>query len=130
MHKVLVALAALGFAAADKPCISDNCVDDVCIFTLTVDPFSGPTGYYKFKECGDVANPTIGLMQGKTYLFDQGITSNWYHPLGFAYLPDGAHDGVDELEPGIRPPGSSVPCDADFSCQAPVLQERGVRRRG
>eukprot|EP00955_Chlamydomonas_euryale_P084852 364013-Chlamydomonas_euryale.AAC.8 len=23
---------------------------------------------------------------------------NWYHPLGFAYYPDGAHEGVDEVE--------------------------------
>ena len=23
---------------------------------------------------------------------------DWYHPLGLAYYPDGAHDGVPELE--------------------------------
>jgi hypothetical protein len=43
-----------------------------------------------------------------------------YHPLGFAYFPDGAHSGVDELEPGIAPPGSSSKCADDMSCPAPM----------
>lgn len=34
-------------------------------------------------------------------MFDQTESSNWFHPLGFAYEPDGAHEGVDELEDGI-----------------------------
>ena len=34
-------------------------------------------------------------------MFDQLDPSNWFHPLGFAYHPDGAHDGVDELEEGV-----------------------------
>merc|ERR1719359_239976 len=28
-------------------------------YTATIDPFAGPTGYFKFAECGDVANPVI-----------------------------------------------------------------------
>ena len=43
-----------------------------------------------------------------------------YHPLGFAYYPDGALAGVDELEPGIVPPGSSSTCDGSMSCPAPM----------
>ena len=43
-----------------------------------------------------------------------------YHPLGFAYFPDGAHADADELEPGIVPPGSSSACGADLSCPAPM----------
>ncbi|CAM9993977.1 unnamed protein product, partial [Ectocarpus sp. 13 AM-2016] len=39
--------------------------------------------------------------RGETYEFNQLEASNWYHPLGFAYYPDGAHEGVDELEEGI-----------------------------
>jgi hypothetical protein len=41
---------------------------------------------------------------GKTYVFDQGHPSNWYHAIGFAYYPDGAHgdtwggDARDEVE--------------------------------
>ncbi|CAM9664428.1 unnamed protein product, partial [Ascophyllum nodosum] len=41
------------------------------------------------------------MVRGETYMFDQLDSSNWYHPLGFAYYPDGAHDGVDELEEGV-----------------------------
>lgn len=43
-----------------------------------------------------------------------------YHPLGFAYFPDGAHAAVDELEPGIAPPGSSSTCADDMTCPAPM----------
>jgi hypothetical protein len=43
--------------------------------------------------------------------------TNWFHPLGFAYFPDGAHSGVDELEPGISQSGGS--CADDNTCQAP-----------
>ena len=80
-------------------------------------------GYYKFAECGDVANPVIGLARGVTYKFDQADESNWYHPLGFAYFPDGAHAGVDELEPGISQSGSS--CVDDDTCQAPMYYKDG-----
>jgi hypothetical protein len=45
--------------------------------------------------------------------------SNWYHPLGFAYFPDGAHDGVDELEPGIGL-GTDTSCVGRLSCPAPM----------
>lgn len=41
------------------------------------------------------------LGRGETYEFDQLDSSNWYHPLGFAYYPDGAHDDVDELEAAV-----------------------------
>jgi hypothetical protein len=52
--------------------------------------------------------------------------SNYYHPLGFAYFPDGAHDDQDELEPGIVPPGSSSGCGADMTCPAPMYYQNGV----
>lgn len=43
----------------------------------------------------------LDFLRGETYVFDQLDASNWYHPLGFAYYPDGAHEGVDELEEGV-----------------------------
>ena len=89
-----------------------------------MDPHAGPTGYYKFDECGDVVNPTIGLTRGVTYEFDQKDGSNWYHALGFAYFPDGAHDDVDELEPGISQTMHS--CADDNSCQAPMYYKDGA----
>jgi len=47
------------------------------------------------------------------------------HPLGFAYEADGAHTGVDELEPGIPPPDSGSTCGADNSCPAPMYSVNG-----
>jgi hypothetical protein len=50
----------------------------------------------------------------------QDIT-NWYHPLGFAYFPDGAHDDKEELEPTVDPtPGDDSDCAASESCQSPM----------
>ena len=42
-----------------------------------------------------------GVEKGVTYRFVQSDETNYYHPLGLAYYPDGAHDDVDELEPGV-----------------------------
>lgn len=67
-----------------------------------------------------MTNPTLAVEVGKTYQFVQTDASNYYHPLGLAYFADGAHDDVDELEPGIPPPGSSSTCGADMSCPAPM----------
>lgn len=50
---------------------------------------------------------------------------NSFHPLGFAYYPDGAHDNKDELEPGMVPPGSSSSCDENQTCPAPMYYVRG-----
>jgi hypothetical protein len=47
------------------------------------------------------------------------------HPLGFAYYPDGAHAGKDELEPSILPPGSSSLCDTELTCPAPMYFQNG-----
>jgi len=93
---------------------------EVCKFHAAVDLHAGELGYYQFEECGDKTNPTLGMEVGKTYEFVQTDRSNYYHPLGLAYYPDGAHAEADELEPGIVPPGSSSTCDADMSCPAPM----------
>ena len=55
----------------------------------------------------------------------QSDRSNYYHPLGFAYYPDGAHADVDELEPGIAPPGSASACADDMTCPAPMYFQAG-----
>jgi hypothetical protein len=74
-------------------------------------------GYFRFKECPGMVNPTIGIEVGQTYTFIQTDRSNWYHPMGFAYFPDGDHDGKDELEPTITQTGSN--CPATNSCPSP-----------
>lgn len=76
-------------------------------------------GYYTFEECGDTPNPTIGLEVGTTYTFLQSDRSNYYHPLGFAYFPDGAHESVEELEPAVTAKVDAV-CRATATCPAPM----------
>ena len=52
--------------------------------------FAGETGYYEFTgHTGP--SPDIEVRIGQTYTFDQTDPSNWYHAIGFAYYPDGAH---------------------------------------
>lgn len=60
------------------------------------------------------------MQLGRTYTFKQAHRTNYYHPMGFSYYADGAHADLDELEPGITPPGSNSAC-ADFNaCPAPM----------
>lgn len=102
-----------------KPC---DGTDGDCVVEVKVNPLAGQTGYYEIGGCEGV-NPTLHLEVGRTYLFDQTDKSNWYHLIGFAYEADGAHTGVDELEPGIAPGGSD--CAATFSCPAPMYWMNG-----
>lgn len=71
---------------------------DVCVFTVKVDIFASDLGAFYFEECGIQTYPVIGIEVGRTYVFIQEDRSNFYHPLGFAYFPDGAHVGKDEVE--------------------------------
>eukprot|EP00986_Skeletonema_menzelii_P021049 scaffold33005_cov177-Skeletonema_menzelii.AAC.5 len=106
-------------------CSPDESGKEVCKFTTKVNLYAGELGYYQFEECGDDVNPTLGMEIGKTYKFIQQDRSNYYHPLGFAYFPDGAHADADELEPGIVPPGSSSQCDKNMTCAAPMYYVDG-----
>jgi hypothetical protein len=46
------------------------------------------------------------------------------HPLGFAYDPDGAHEGNDELEPGIT--RGTTGCETSNGCQKPMYYQGNV----
>ena len=62
--------------------------------------FASETGYYEF-EGHTGPSPEITVKIGETVTFDQTDPSNWYHPVGFAYEPDGAHGstwGGEELD--------------------------------
>ena len=118
--------AVAGVSPKDGICRADCSSDDnICTFHARVDLHAGELGYYTFEECGDAVNPTLGMEVGVTYHFIQADRSNYYHPLGFAYYPDGAHADVDELEPGIVPPGSNSACAETLSCHAPMYLEAG-----
>jgi uncharacterized protein (DUF305 family) len=94
-----------------------------CNVVVRVNLLAGETGYYEIEGCEGV-NPTLHLEVGRTYLFDQSDKSNWYHLIGFSYEADGAHAGVDELEPGIAPGGSD--CAETLSCPAPMYWMNGA----
>jgi hypothetical protein len=102
-----------------------NCTDDVCTFTAKVNLYAGELGYFQFDECEGALSPTLGMEIGKTYNFIQADRTNYFHPLGFAYFPDGDHAGADELEPGIVPPGSSSDCATNMTCPAPMYLQDG-----
>jgi len=47
-------------------------------------------GAYTITGCNGV-NPKLSIAAGVEYTFDQSDASNWYHPIGFAYIAGGAH---------------------------------------
>ena len=123
--RLFALLVACVVSVADSAVSEDGicratCSGDVCTFTAKVDLYAGELGYYTFEECNGARNPTLGMELGKTYKFLQADRSNFYHPLGFAYFPDGAHAEVDELEPAIVPPESTSNCAATMTCPAPM----------
>ena len=79
----------------------------LCTYTARVDLHASEFGHYNFDECaGDSSSgggnmPDIGMELGKTYRFVQTDVSNYFHPLGFAYEPDGALSGAEELDEGL-----------------------------
>mmetsp|Transcript_49266 Transcript_49266/g.76934 ORF Transcript_49266/g.76934 Transcript_49266/m.76934 type:complete len:510 (+) Transcript_49266:106-1635(+) len=129
LRVVLLFAAVLGTQAAagtsEDPCVPSSGMGteaDPYIFKSKVNFFVSSTGYYEFENC-DAARPVLKMMAMKHYKFDQSDNSNWMHPFGFAYFPDGAYgrDGMqDELELGMTPPGSSSTCADDNSCQSPM----------
>lgn len=113
------------------PCRGDCSITNgvkVCRFDSKVNLFASELGYFEFSQCGNTPYPTLGLEKGVTYIFSQTHETNYFHPLGFAYYPDGAHNDVDELEPLISPPGSNSTCTSTVSCPAPMYFKDGMYR--
>lgn len=111
------------FKTSDDICLAD-CSSGVCTFTFTYNHYASELGYYTVEECNkggeEIVMPTLGIQKGVTYHFVQSNLHNWYHPLGFAYYPDGEHDDQIELEPGQQPPTSSSDCEESMTCPAPM----------
>ena len=102
MLSVTTAVLGLGLPAAPaagRMLSEATCTPSATNICVTFDPYAGETGYYKF-DGGATPSPTITVKIDDTITFDQTDPSNWYHPIGFAYEPDGAHGstwGGDEL---------------------------------
>ncbi len=90
---------------------SATCVSSETNICMSVDLFAGETGYYNLDrgsfETIDGPSPTITAKIGQTLTFDQTDPTNWYHAVGFAYAPDGAHgdDWGAEENPEIEGAG-------------------------
>jgi len=125
----LIALLNYSVASGETPCLG-NCSGEgdskECTFTFSVNLYASELGYFTVEECGSQVMPVLGVEKGVTYKFIQHNVTNYMHPLGFAYFPDGAHAELDELEPGIVPPGSSSTCAEDLSCPAPMYMLNGA----
>ena len=78
------------------------------------------------KECPNMTSPVLGMEIGQTYTFRQNATKNYFHPMGFAYYADGAHDDKDELEPGVAPYGTNSTCAKTLTCPAPMYFKNGT----
>ena len=95
--------AILGQQAAPILAEDSTCVPSTTNFCMSLDMFASETGYYNVANHTG-SSPTITATIGQTYTFDQSHPSNWYHPVGFAYEPDGAHGStwggaeLDEVE--------------------------------
>jgi len=112
------------FDSATSVAVGRSASLEDCTVIVKVNLFASSTGYFEIEGC-DGVNPVLHLTVGRTYLFDQSDSSNWYHLIGFAYEADGAHVAVDELEPSIVPPGSDSTCDETLSCPAPMYYMAG-----
>jgi hypothetical protein len=110
-------------AAADDDVL---CVSETNTYTVRVNLFTGELGYFSFDECPSMISPTIGMKINETYTFNQSHRTNYYHPMGFSYYADGAHDEQDELEPGIPPYNTSSSCGDTLSCPSPMYFRNGT----
>eukprot|EP00588_Corethron_pennatum_P005227 CAMPEP_0194298568 /NCGR_PEP_ID=MMETSP0169-20130528/60238_1 /TAXON_ID=218684 /ORGANISM="Corethron pennatum, Strain L29A3" /LENGTH=696 /DNA_ID=CAMNT_0039048571 /DNA_START=57 /DNA_END=2144 /DNA_ORIENTATION=+ len=120
---------------------------------MSVDLFASETGYYQIENMDDAGknylypgpSPDLGVTVGNTYIFDQSSGSNWYHPVGFAYVPDGAHGTTwgGEEEPEVedadalsyRENGEVFTCEdvgeTGLDCYEPLFfYPRGVWKKG
>ena len=116
------------------------CVPSATNLCMSLDTFASETGYYNFANYMG-SSPTIRATIGQTYTFDQSDPSNWYHPVGFAYEPDGAHgstwggDELDEVE-GLgellyKIDGAPTTCanagDTGLDCYEPEVRQLAQR---
>jgi enamine deaminase RidA (YjgF/YER057c/UK114 family) len=87
-------------------------------FAFSVNFFVAQMGEFAVAGCVGTS-PVLVLTPGVTYTFTQSDPTNWFHPLGFAYAPDGAHFDRPELEF----PNPVACADAAFACDPGVAQQ-------
>jgi len=66
------------------------CTPATTTLAMKWNAYASEWGAYEITGCNGV-NPKLQLTAGTTYTFDQSDATNWYHPVGFAYIAGGAH---------------------------------------
>jgi len=93
----------------------------------------GRMGEFQVEGC-DGTSPVLAFKRGETYTLVQHDITNWMHPLGLAYYPDGAH-GFEQFQevPELEFPTPQVCDQVQFNCnpgkdvkQAPLYGIDGV----
>jgi hypothetical protein len=120
-RRTLGAAAVLGAAALSaggaEAAIGKSCrpnADNEFVFKMDFN--AGQWGAYTVEGC-DGTFPTLLIDAGKEYTFVQKDASNWMHPLGYAYYPDGAHGFGDFAEvPELEHPTPDDCATDDFKC--------------
>jgi len=87
----------------------------------------GLLGEYEVEGCNGTS-PTLVLERDQTYTMIQEDVTNWMHPLGFAYYPDGAHGFKQYAEvPELEEPHPETCNEQQFLCN-PNNQSAKVRQ--
>jgi hypothetical protein len=123
LFKMVIAQANFETGQICRASCSGTGENQVCTFKFEMDIFAGETGYYRVEGC-DGIQPTLYMEENVTYIFNQSHATNWFHPLGFAYGPDGVYAENDELEKGVVPPGGTF-CNESTPCQYPQYKLNG-----
>jgi hypothetical protein len=93
----------------------------------------GKMGEFQVEGCNGTS-PVLAFRRGETYTLVQHDITNWMHPLGLAYYPDGAH-GFEQFQevPELEFPTPQVCDQVQFRCnpgqdvkQAPLYGIDGV----
>jgi hypothetical protein len=87
---MLAAFLVTAPAAITRGAECDKTAASATTIKLEWNSFASEWGQYEIEGCSGVS-PKLKLAAGRTYTFDQSHASNWYHPVGFAYIAGGAH---------------------------------------
>jgi len=82
------------------------------------------TGLFVVESCAGVS-PTLHLNVNQEYKFLQRDRSNWFHPVGFAYEPGGAHNVCPPDHPDECPELGGDAIQYHFKGEAVTTDESG-----
>ena len=68
----------------------------VCVCVRARVCVAGEFGYFEVEGCKG-ASPNLVIAADQEYRFIQQDISNWFHPIGFAYFPDGKFESLDDI---------------------------------